>query len=136
MTEPVTSNREMSNAEEALRLAKEVSDRLVAEARQQATEITAKITAEARAKGDEIIAAARGEAETIVQEARVTAGREAQEKLDELMESTAESRTELEEQVAKLREFERGYRSHLLEYMEGQVTVLKAGVFEHEPAQP
>jgi F0F1-type ATP synthase membrane subunit b/b' len=132
MTEPVTTNRDMSNAEEALRLAKEVADRLVAEARQQAGEITAKITAEARAKGDEIIAAARGEAETIVQEARVTAGKEAQQKLDELMEATAESRKDLEERVAKLKAFERDYRSHLLEYMEGQVTVLKAGVFGHE----
>jgi vacuolar-type H+-ATPase subunit H len=128
MSEPVTSNRDMSEAEEALRLAGDVADRVVAEARQKAGEIAA----EARTKAEEVVAASRSEAVAMMQEARVTAEREAREKHHEVMESLADARKELEAQVAKLRSFEREYRTHLLEYLEGQMAVFKAGVFNRE----
>ena len=132
MTGPLTTNRDMSDAEEALRMAGDVSDRLVAEARQKAAEIAA----EARTKADEAVAAARAKGEEIVQEARTTADRVAREKHQEIMESLSEGRKKLETQVAELQSLEREYRTHLLEYMEGQMAVLKAGVFNRQSELP
>ncbi len=132
MTGPLTTNREMSEAEEALRMAGDVSERLVAEARQKAVEVAA----EARTKAEEAIAAGRAKAEEIVREARTTADRVAREKHQEILESLSEGRKQLEARFAEMQTLEREYRTHLLEYMEGQLAVLKSGVFSRGSEPP
>jgi cell division septum initiation protein DivIVA len=165
MTGPLTTNRDMSDAEEALRMAGDVSDRLIAEARQKAAEIAAEARTKAdelvaagrakgeelvtagrakgeelvtagRAKGEEFVAAARARGEELVQEARATADRVTREKHQEIMDSLSEGRKKLQTQVAELQSLERDYRTHLLEYMEGQLAVAKSGVFNRQSELP
>jgi cell division septum initiation protein DivIVA len=132
MTGPLTTNRDMSDAEEALRMAGDVAERLVAEARQKAVEVAA----EARTKAEEAIAAGRAKAEEIIHEARTTADRVAREKHQEILESLAEGRKSLETQFTEMQALEREYRTHLLEYMEGQLAVLKSGVYSRASEPP